>query len=156
MKFLKIFEDYDSDNEKIDNLIKTERFIEWFGDSQMTDRNGNPIIFYHGSKNDFDVFSEEKIGTGTDNGWLGKGFYFYSSESEASQYGVVKRFFLKIEEPYYATDEENEYLSEMDDAEISEEFSDDLRNNDYDGVYYDGNLRGETVVFKNSQIFNID
>ena len=41
--------------------------------------NGEPIIFYHGTKNKFKTFDDSFIGTSTDAGWLGKCFYFYDN-----------------------------------------------------------------------------
>lgn len=137
------------------NTINSDGFKEKFKDSMMVDKEGDPIIFYHGSKYDFDEFDENKIGSSTDNGWLGWGFYFYMDEHEASQYGNVKRYILCTEEPYYPTDEEHEELIELDNEESSKQFSDDLMRNGHDGVHYNGNLRGETVVFEPSQIIEI-
>ena len=59
---------------------------------------------------------------------------------------------MKIENPYFATDEENERLAELNNQEASREFSEDLKLQGYDGVYYNGNMRGETVVFEPGQI----
>lgn len=138
-----------------EELNKINKFNEWFSDSVMV--NGDePIIFYHGTNIEFDKFDYNKIGTSTDAGWLGWGFYFYTDKNEAMQYGDVKSYYLNIENPYYATDEDNERLSELNDPEISKKFTEDLINQGYDGVYYNGNLRGETVVFNSSQIWFIE
>lgn len=64
----------------------------------------------------------------------------------------MKSYYLKIENPYFATDEENERLAELNNQEASREFSEDLKRQGYDGVYYNGNMRGETVVFEPEQI----
>lgn len=126
-----------------------------FPNTAMINRDGSPVIFYHGSKNDFDEFSDSMIGSSTDAGWLGRGFYFYTNPQEASQYGNVRKFYLNIEDPYYATGEDNERLAELNDPEASAEFTQQLIDEGYDGVYYNGNLRGETVVFDKSQIKEI-
>ena len=39
--------------------------------------------------------------------------------------------------------------------EISKEFTKELISDGYDGVYYNGNMRGETVVFEPEQIWEI-
>lgn len=137
------------------NITNSNEFKNWFDNSVMIDKNGNPIVFYHGSSNDFDTFDKSKFGTATDAGWLGEGFYFYTDKYEASHYGKVGEYFLKIENPYYATDEDNERLAELNDVNASKLFSEELKNEGYDGVYYNGNLRGETVVFEPSQIWKI-
>ena len=46
-------------------IVRTPNFINWFGDwindpenaSKMLDENGEPKVFYHGTKYDFDVFA---------------------------------------------------------------------------------------------------
>lgn len=140
--------------------VRTAEFKKWFGDwennpedaSQMLDENGEPRMFHHGSKNQFDTYSKDKFASATDAGWLGEGFYFYDNEYDASQYGDITSVYLNIKEPYYAEVEDNRRLSELDDVEESRQFSDDLKGNGYDGVYYNGDLRGETVVFEPNQI----
>lgn len=106
---------------------------------------------YHGTKAEFTIFDIEKAQQ-TDAGWLGKGFYFYEDVHEARGYGKAKPYFLKIENMYMATDEENDLLAELNDPEESEKFSGALQAEGYDGVYYNGDLRGETVVFEPNQI----
>lgn len=143
---------------KIKNFLeynKEKDFEKWFSDSVMVNRDGTPMVFYHGTDKEFDEFDTNFIGTSTDPGWLGEGFYFYTDYYEASQYGNVSEYYLKITEPYYATDEDNEALAEANSHEASKEFSDNLKSEGYDGVYYNGNLRGETVVFDPSQIWKI-
>jgi len=141
---------------KLETIFNDKSFIHWFGNSEMIDSNGKPTIFYHGSNNTFNVFDPKKIGSATDPGWLGEGFYFYTDVHEAAQYGTVGAYLLKIENPYFATHEENERLAELNSVEASREFSENLKNEGYDGVYYNGNLRGETVVFNPNQIWKIN
>jgi hypothetical protein len=48
---------------------KTEQFKKWFGDSKITDDNGEPLVVYHGTKADitaFDTDAEELRGTTTE------------------------------------------------------------------------------------------
>lgn len=143
------------DNSILENIASSSDFKNWFGDSVMTDKSGKPIVFYHGSNSEFDTFDKSKMGTSTDPGWLGVGFYFYTDYHEASQYGKVKVYHLRIENPYYATDEENSRLADANNLEASQEFTNEVRGEGYDGVYYNGNLRGETVVFEPEQIWRI-
>ena len=150
MKFIKLFEQYN-----IDNIIENNEFQRWFDDSVMIDSDDKPVIFYHGSDQNFDIFDKNKIGTKTDVGWLGEGFYFYTDINEAKQYGKVNAYFLKILNPYYATSEENEELAELNSKIASRNFTERLISEGYDGVYYNGNLRGETVVFEPNQIWKI-
>jgi len=137
-------------------IMSNPDFKKWFSGSEMTDRSGEPIVFYHGSNNEFTTFDKNKIGSGTDAGWLGEGFYFYTKQDQASQYGNVSSYYLKITNPYFATTEDNERLAQLNSKEASSEFTQELKNEGYDGVYYNGNLRGETVVFDSNQIWKID
>lgn len=148
---MKTFKEYISEN----NILNTSEFKQWFKDSEMIDKNDKPIIFYHGSNKDFNIFDKKFIGTNTDSGWLGEGFYFYTDINEASQYGKVKSYVLNIKNLYYATDEENQRLADLNNKRASKKFSDEIKSEGYDGIYYNGNLRGETVVFEPEQIREI-
>ena len=141
--------------------VRTDAFKEWFGDwendpeeaSQMKDENGEPKVFYHNTNADFFAFNPLYNGSSTDAGWLGDGFYFYGDPSEGQSYGEKKMsVFLNIREPYYASEEENRSLSEQNDRSASLEFREERESEGYDGVYFNGDLRQETVVFSPSQI----
>ena len=141
--------------------VRTEAFKEWFGDwendpeeaSQMKDENGEPKVFYHNTNADFFAFNPLYNGSSTDAGWLGDGFYFYGDPSEGQSYGEKKMsVFLNIREPYYASEEENRSLSEQNDRSASLEFREERESEGYDGVYFNGDLRQETVVFSPTQI----
>lgn len=41
-------------NEQVENL--NDNFIRWFNGSKVVDKNGNPLVVYHGSQSDFDQF----------------------------------------------------------------------------------------------------
>lgn len=136
-------------------LNNNNNFKTWFKNSEMINSDGTPILFYHGSNKKFDKFDKNMINSSTDAGWLGHGFYFYTDISEAQQYGKVRTFYLNIKNPYFATDDDNERLAELNDIEISKEFTKELISDGYDGVYYNGNMRGETVVFEPEQIWEV-
>lgn len=95
-------------------IQNTENFWKWFAGSKVVDKNGNPLVVYHGSNAEFDTFDIEKIGSNSGNfGHLGFGFYFSTDIREAEGYGnnIIKAY-LKICNPFYGTDEQ---LEEMDD-----------------------------------------
>lgn len=73
---------------------------EFFKDSKIRDENGNLKTVYHGTKSDFDEFSRRKIGSATDPGLYGTGFYFSDHEETSRNYGdrVIKAH-LNIKNP---------------------------------------------------------
>ncbi len=141
--------------------VRTPSFKAWFGDwegdpenaSKAVDENGEPKVFYHNTNALFDIFDSGKNGSSTDAGWLGDGFYFYGDEQEGNGYGKNKMaVFLNVREWYFATEEENTRLAELDDREASIEFREQAEDEGCDGVYYNGDLRQEAVVFSPEQI----
>jgi hypothetical protein len=141
------------------NAPVDDRLAQWLRDgnaevSQVTDpETGEPKVFYHRSPNVFSTFDSARNGTQNDVGWLGDGFYFYGIEEEGYGYGNNSyAVFLNIREPYYASYEENERLAEENNRDASVAFTEELKENGYDGVYYNENLREETVVFSPNQI----
>jgi len=121
--------------------------------SKAVDKNGEPKVFYHNTDSEFTVFDEALNGSHTDAGWLGDGFYFYGDENEGSGYGKNKMaVFLNVRDPYYATSEENNELAEANDRDKSREFREMVEDDGCDGVYYNGDLRQEAVVFSPNQI----
>ena len=98
-------------NGKLSNLtekqyaqVRTKAFKRWFGDwennlenaSKVVDENGEPLIVYHGSKdNSFTIFDSTKNDKGQ------KGFFFTNDSTMASSYGKNPRgFFINSRNPY--------------------------------------------------------
>jgi hypothetical protein len=86
----------------------TANFKRWFGDSKVVDEKGEPLVVYHGAKQDIEggIFRMEK-------GMLGTGVYFTSSPQEAEFYtsNAVWRTdpniipaYVSIKNPYFAKD----------------------------------------------------
>lgn len=88
--------------------VYSKSFKNWFGDwlsedktevSKVVDENGEPLIVYHGTLNEFDVFSRELRGS-TDLGDWGLGFYFSPRKNVSEMYGnVIKPVYLSIKNP---------------------------------------------------------
>jgi hypothetical protein len=83
-------------------LVRTPAFKQWFGDwqndpansSKVVDENGEPLVVYHGSNVDFNIFEKSKT-----NPYAQKQGYFFAfdtkyAESYNSKY--VKPFFINI------------------------------------------------------------
>ncbi|MFA6935564.1 MAG: hypothetical protein WCR70_09860, partial [Sphaerochaetaceae bacterium] len=59
-------------NERQWMQVRTPEFIKWFGDwmndpenaSKVVDENGEPLVVYHGSPNEFDTFAEQRTSYG--------------------------------------------------------------------------------------------
>lgn len=79
-------------------------FWQWFGDSRVVDHAGRPRVVYHGSPFVSTAFDPARIGL-RDGGFLGKGFYFSSSEACARSYqhdpweGEPGAFYLRLCHP---------------------------------------------------------
>ena len=99
-------------------LVRTPAFKEWFGDwennpskaSKVVDENGEPLVVFHASNNDFNIFDEKYIGSANDRGFYGKGFYFTDNLIGVKQYGnVIKSYFLKVTNPVFTYDSPREF-----------------------------------------------
>lgn len=90
--------------------VRTKNFINWFGDwindkenaSKVVDKNGEPMVVYHRSPNKFNIFDINKIGSTTDSGQYGKGFYF-GKENDRAEGNNLYEVFLNIKNPYFIT-----------------------------------------------------
>jgi uncharacterized DUF497 family protein len=76
---------------KAADITDNQKFKAWFSGSKITDAQGRPMKMYHGTKAAFAEFDESKFGI-TDEGWMGKGFYFTYNPEEASGYALGEMF----------------------------------------------------------------
>ena len=94
-----------TDKEKQQAQVKTPEFKTWYGDSKIVDEDGEPMPLYQGSNltdftGDFQ-FDPKYIGSGHDEGFYGRGFYFARNRGEARYYGEnVGEFFIRMENPF--------------------------------------------------------
>jgi hypothetical protein len=139
---------------------------EWFGNSKIVDKNGDPLVVYHGTDVEFDKFDPTKAR----KGWLGKGFYFTGDETEAAGFGkIVKPFYLKIENPFiveadrvmpdgsiaWAGSVKEQLLKKFPEAKKVDwkNMSEFLKQKGYDGIMNGTNL---IVAFYPEQITRVD
>lgn len=73
-------------------------FYNWFGDSKVVDEQGRPLVVYHGTNADFDVFKGTKILNSSE----GIGFNFAVKKDIAEGFGNVISVYIKLENPVYA------------------------------------------------------
>jgi hypothetical protein len=152
----KIFESYsynkiEKSKKEIDDFVKDSKVKE---------------TVYHGTNENFDKFDKRKIGSHTDLGMLGKGFYFSKNKRTAESYGdKIISVRLNIRKPLYiskykTTKELSEHLG-IDESILTiggtgikalqpytGVFSDSIKNKGYDGVI----TNFEIVVFSPNQI----
>ena len=94
--------------------VRTEAFKNWFGDwekdpqnaSKVVDKNGEPLVVYHGTKNrGFTVFEKSRMRSGgakknKGKNLYGDGFYFAADYYTAQLYGRnILECFLNIRNP---------------------------------------------------------
>ena len=118
--------------------------------SKVVDENGEPLVVYHGSDAEFDVFDSSKGRSGMNI----QGMFFSPWEIDAQGYGGnVRAFFLNIKKPanegqgYKAL---NRYAGQNYAGTKARE---DLITNGYDGVNNDGE---EFIAFEPTQIKSVD
>tara|TARA_R110000764_G_scaffold77156_1_gene154595 strand:- start:64 stop:8589 length:8526 start_codon:yes stop_codon:yes gene_type:complete len=104
-------------NDKQYDIVRTPAFKKWFGDwetdpanaSKVVDENGEPLVVYHGTNYDFDIFESGKgIGSGDSFGYLGKGHYFTNDYDVAESYSDYNKepfaVFINSKNPYISSD----------------------------------------------------
>lgn len=133
----------------------TPAFKRWFGDSQVVDAAGDPMVVYHGTGASFDQFKMQ-------DGMLGRGAYFTDSAEIAGKYADgaaspsmdydfdsgeitlgdpgssnVMPVYLKMKRPYTV---------------ISNTIPKDLIQQGYDGIIHKVGRESNFVVFSKEQI----
>ena len=81
--------------------INSNAFKNWFGDSKVVDESGKPLVVYHGTAANFNIFEANNASTDYD---FPEGMYFSSSKEIAKTYGDYKHtkpmeLYLKIKNP---------------------------------------------------------
>ncbi len=82
---------------------ETKQFKKWFGKSKVVDESGKPMVMYHGTTADFNIFSKEKAKR--------PGFFFVPEARRKKVAGYysqgnpngIKAVYLKIENPLIST-----------------------------------------------------
>lgn len=150
--------------------VRTKAFKRWFGDwesnpdnaSKIVDANGEPMVVWHRTPNNFTSFDVEKIGSSTDWGAFGMGFYFSADPEQYRMYGQNKlAVFLNAKNPLRLT-ADNAYEIKAPffggdyswSKESSEKFAEWVKSSGYDSVVYIDNGYGvdEYVVYSPTQI----
>ena len=170
--------------------VRTKNFKEWFGDwendpenaSKIVDENGEPLMVFHYTPEDFTVFGEGKeIGASTfynasDANYAATAAVgdWFTSKSDLPDYmGKPMRVFLNIKEPsdgrslevladevgyeisskdYEAFDEDRDNTAPI--IEAGKNYQEKLRNRGYDGIFIADEEFGGTsyITFAPNQI----
>ena len=104
-------------------------------------------VVYHGTNAEFEAFDKELIGSATDAGFIGEGFYFHGDLDTVKAYGKIQMpVYLSLKNPYDFTGQNfSEVVKEKGGPKA---FSQWLRDNGYDGA----TLWGQYMVLDPSQI----
>ena len=149
--------------EKEDNSIYTKEFKAWFGDwehnlehsSKAVDREGKPLVLYHGSSQDFDTFDPTLGREASDI----QGIYLTPDAEEAGNYGdKVRAFYVNMRNP---ADSSTAYkvwkrYRSQGDAKAGVKAREELQSMGYDGVIWEDELYPEYVVFSANQVKSVD
>ena len=66
--------------------VATTAFSRWFGNSKVVDKDGQPLVVYHGTANSFAEFSSKLLGGATGAPSAKLGFFFAGSPITANKY----------------------------------------------------------------------
>lgn len=125
--------------------INTPEFKAWFGDSKVVDKNGRPLVVYHGTPNLFSAFEKAYLPapSANDPGFYGQGFYFADSYPGAWRYtkgkGVILPLYLSIKNPLVLDDVYNKMMREIPLERIKELgiYKKGLETGKYAGFFFD-------------------
>lgn len=82
--------------------VNSEAFKRWFGDSRVVDENGKPLVVYHGTNAEFDVFrTSNKFGYG--------GAYFSNDINIAKIFGTPIPAYISLKKPLIIDAENKSY-----------------------------------------------
>ncbi|HHF6979647.1 TPA: LPD38 domain-containing protein [Haemophilus influenzae] len=94
--------------------VRSPEFKAWFGDWEndpensskvVNERTGEPLVAYHGTGSEFNVFDKNKAGAGNDKGLRGKGFYFSPNRTTSESYGEkIIGAYVSLKNPFRPSD----------------------------------------------------
>ena len=137
---------------------QSQEFKRWFGDSKVVDADGKPLVVYHGSDADFDVFRYGE-----------EGFHFGTEAQATTVGGKVRPFYLSAKRLFrFDSDLQNwndielvaEYLRDKKKITVAEYrnfpgLQEWLESKGYDGYVYPNAYEGggdSFAVFRPEQI----
>ena len=154
-------------------------FKKWFGNSKVVDENGEPLVVYHGTENNFKIF--KNLGQSRQIG-ANVGFFFTDSENMAKEYANNKRViptYLSLQNPLIVEPNstvemfgENieitdafDFFTQMDTRVSEQDLKNELIKQGYDGVIlrntnvdtpFMQDIHDVYVAFDNTQIKSVN
>ena len=97
-------------SKKVADKTQTKEFKEWFGGSKVVDKEGKPLVVYHGTDTKFDSFDESKIKRSV----LGYGFNFTEDLNTAKEFNPknIMKVHLDIKKPFVLSKENIDNLTD--------------------------------------------
>ncbi len=133
-------------------------FWKWFGDSKVVDKNGDPLVVYHGTQADFNVFRD------TADPWPKGGRPWFTSElAYAKKYSLgielkqshqsrIVSVFLKIENPLVVGETHPDKWMEVNDSH----FYNKAKRAGFDGIFALEGGAPTYFPFYSNQIKSVD
>jgi hypothetical protein len=142
---------YNSTGERIAKSEQALRaFYNWFGDSKVVDEQGRPLVVYHGTDADFDVFDRTKTRANMDI----QGNFFSPWKIDAQGYGSnVRAFYLSIQKPASSSVGYSVLKKYQGQNNAGIKAREELEKLGYDGVNNDDE---EYIAFDSNQIKSVD
>lgn len=72
------------------NMTDSPAFKRWFGNSKVVDAEGQPLVVYHGTTRDFNMFDSDKHGL---IGYMKNAFHFTDNAQDASRHYARRRIY---------------------------------------------------------------
>mgnify|MGYP004610056599 CR=1 FL=1 len=175
-------------NKKINKITQSQQFVRWFGDwqnkpktaSKVVDGNGEPLVVYHQTGNDFTVFDTKHTGAGEFDSEMPTGIFMkptsdnigLSGNKQMALYANIRnpltvnnraelvRFYEKNIDGYKEARENiNDIDSEYEASKKAKSLIDDyFRSSNYDGVIVNndvgsfGRSTKTYIAFENTQV----
>ena len=139
------------------DITETQKFKEWFYGSKVVNEKKEPLLVYHGTKNNFDSFDNSYMGSSRLGDEASKvGFFFSPQKEEAKQYGsIIISAYLKIKNPLrvdqYALDVYiNDWLHDLENDD-PEEYDFQMNTKQYQEYRGAGSMKGLALALTDAK-----
>lgn len=148
-------------NKKINKITQSQQFVRWFGDwqnkpktaSKVVDGNGEPLVVYHQTGNDFTVFDTKHTGAGEFDSEMPTGIFMKPTNSNIGLSGNKQMaLYANIRNPFIANSRKelvDFYIKNIDgysdaknevkriDSEYKKKFQDEMKreNQEYQKLW---------------------